>query len=314
MDQTISNTDFIDLPLHAQGKVRNIYDLGDSLVIVVTDRVSAFDVVFDELIPNKGVVLNSISAFWFDRLKHIMPNHVISTNPAYFPAGLSHYADRLAGRSMWVSKAKMLPAECIVRGYLEGSALKEYNRSGKVSGIPLPAGLRQGDKLPEPMFTPSTKAESGHDININFDDLTKLIGRKRAFEVRSNSLALYEAAAAYAAERGIILADTKFEFGLLDDRLIIADEIFTPDSSRFWAAETWEPGRPQVSFDKQYLREWLETLTWDKTPPPPALPQEVVDKTAAKYRQAYERLTGRDFTGAADACLWYTESPELTRQ
>ncbi len=313
MDQTISNTDFIDLPLHSQGKVRNIYDLGDSLVIVVTDRISAFDVVFAELIPNKGVVLNSISAFWFDRLKDLMPNHVLSTNPAYYPAGLSKYADRLAGRSMWVSKAKMLPAECIVRGYLEGSALKEYNHTGKVSGIPLPSGLRQGDKLPEPMFTPSTKAESGHDINITFDDLTKLIGRKRAFEVQSSSLALYEAAAAYAAGQGIILADTKFEFGLIDEKLVIADEIFTPDSSRFWAAETWEPGRPQTSFDKQYLREWLETLTWDKTPPPPTLPQAVIDKTAEKYRQAYERLTGREFTRAADACPWYTTSPELTR-
>lgn len=313
MDQAIRNTDFIDLPLYAQGKVRNIYDLGDSLVIIVTDRISAFDVVFNELIPDKGVVLNSISAFWFDLLDGILPNHVITTNPAHFPAGLDRCADRLAGRSMWVRKADMLPAECIVRGYLEGSALKEYNKTGMVGGIGLPAGLRQGDRLPEPMFTPSTKAEAGHDVNITFGELADLIGQAQAAEVREKSLALYGAAAACAAERGIILADTKFEFGHIDGRLTIADEIFTPDSSRFWAAETWQPGRAQASFDKQYLREWLETLTWDKTPPPPALPEAVIAQTAAKYRQAYERLTGRVFTTAAEACPWYAAAPDSIR-
>ncbi len=313
MDQTIRNTDFIDLPLKAAGKVRSIYDLGDSLVIVVTDRISAFDVVFNELIPDKGVVLNSISAFWFDLLDGVVPNHVLSTNPAHYPSGLDRYAEQLAGRSMWVRKAQMLPAECIVRGYLEGSALKEYRQTGSVSGVRLPAGLRQGDRLPEPMFTPSTKAEEGHDINITYSQLADMIGQAQAADVREKSLALYTAAAAYASERGIILADTKFEFGLIDGRLTIADEIFTPDSSRFWAAETWEPGRAQASFDKQYLREWLETLSWDKTPPPPTLPENVIAQTAAKYRQAYERLTGRTFTTAAEACPWYASAPDSVR-
>lgn len=305
MNKMIRNTDFIDLPVHAQGKVRSIYDLGDTLVIIVTDRISAFDVVFDELIPDKGIVLNSIAAFWFDYLKDVMPNHVLSTDPTQYPAGFSRYAEELAGRSMWVRKAQMLPAECIVRGYLEGSALKEYKANGTVSGIPLPEGLRQCDRLPEPMFTPSTKAESGHDINITFDELSGLVGAEQAAELRDKSIALYKAASEYALSRGIILADTKFEFGLIDGQMVIADEIFTPDSSRFWAVETYEPGRAQMSFDKQYLREWLETLDWDKTPPAPTLPEPVIEQTAAKYRKAYELLTGRTFGTAKDACPWY---------
>jgi len=313
MNSLIRNTDFIDLPVHAQGKVRSIYDLGDTLVIIVTDRISAFDVVFDELIPDKGIVLNSISAFWFDKLKDLVPNHVISTNPSVYPAGLSKYAAELAGRSMWVQKAKMFPAECIVRGYLEGSALKEYNRTGQVSGIVMPAGLRQGDRLPEPMFTPSTKAESGHDINITYDDLANLVGQSHAAQLREKSIALYQAASDYALSRGIILADTKFEFGMIEDKMVIADEIFTPDSSRFWAVETYEPGRAQASFDKQYLREWLETLDWDKTPPAPKLPESVISQTAAKYRMAYERLTGLPFSQASDACPWYAQIPEPNR-
>lgn len=313
MNQLIRNTDFIDLPVHAQGKVRSIYDLGDTLVIVVTDRISAFDVVFDELIPDKGIVLNSISAFWFDYLKDVMPNHVISTDPACYPNGLSRYASELAGRSMWVKKARMLPAECIVRGYLEGSALKEYKQAGTVSGIALPAGLRQADRLPAPMFTPSTKAESGHDTNITFDELTALVGPDQAAQLRDKSIALYQAASAYALSRGIILADTKFEFGLIDGQMVIADEIFTPDSSRFWDAETYEPGQAQKSFDKQYLREWLEDLDWDKTPPAPALPETVIGQTAAKYRMAYERLTGRTFNQASEACPWFAGFPESTK-
>lgn len=291
--KTLGNTDFIKLPLYARGKVRDIYDCGDALLIVVSDRISAFDVVFDQLIPDKGKVLNSIAAFWFDLTKHIIENHVITTDPAQYPEGLDQYADQLAGRSMLVKKAKMLPAECIVRGYLEGSALKEYQKSGSVSGIALPAGLRQADRLPEPLFTPSTKAESGHDVNIDYPALVELLGEEMAEKVRQKSLDLYTEAAAFALERGIILADTKFEFGLIDDELIVADEIFTPDSSRFWDLNEYEPGRAQKSFDKQYLREWLETLDWDKNPPAPKLPAEIIEKTAEKYRQAYTLLTGK---------------------
>jgi phosphoribosylaminoimidazole-succinocarboxamide synthase len=293
MSELMRDPDFIDLPLYVRGKVRNVYDLGDSLLIVVTDRISAFDVVFEELIPDKGKVLNSIAAFWFDYTRDIVPNHVISTDPHDYPHGLDRYADQLAGRSMWVRKAQMLPAECIVRGYLEGSALREYRQSGTVSGVRLPAGLRQGDRLPQPMFTPSTKAEEGHDVNITIEELGRLVGPSLATKLEEKSLALYSKAAAYAEQRGIILADTKFEFGLLDGHLVVADEIFTPDSSRFWDLADYEPGRPQKSFDKQYLREWLETLDWDKNPPPPHLPADVIAKTAAKYREAYERLTGK---------------------
>lgn len=293
MTTTLKDTDFIKLPLFVRGKVRNVYDLGDSLLIVVTDRISAFDVVFDELIPDKGKVLNSIAAFWFDYTKDILPNHVISTDPKEYPMGLSEFYEELKGRSMLVKKIEMLPAECIVRGYLEGSALKEYNASGTVSKILMPKGLRQADPLPEPIFTPSTKAEEGHDINISFDELCDLIGTDKATKLKDASLALYKKAAEYAKSRGIILADTKFEFGMVDGELVIADEIFTPDSSRFWDASEYEPGRAQKSFDKQYLREWLETLDWNKTYPAPTLPDEIIQKTAEKYREAYERLTGK---------------------
>ena len=294
MSSLLRDTSFIDRPVFIRGKVRDVYDLGDSLLIVVTDRISAFDVVFNELIPDKGVVLNSISAFWFDLTRDVVKNHVISTDPREYPQGFDQYADQLAGRSMLVRKIDMLPAECIVRGYLEGAALKEYNQTGMISGMPMPAGLRQADRLPEPIFTPSTKAESGHDVNITFDELCSLIDADLAAKVRDKSLEMYRFAARFAESRGIILADTKFEFGLLDGELVIADEIFTPDSSRFWEKAEYEPGRAQKSFDKQYLREWLETLDWDKTPPPPALPSEVIEKTAAKYRDAYYRLTGKE--------------------
>ena len=293
MSSLLRDASFIPLPLYIRGKVRDVYDLGDTLLMVVTDRISAFDVVFEELIPDKGTVLNSISAFWFDRMRPIVDNHVLSTDPAAYPQDLAQYADRLAGRSMWVRKVAMLPAECIVRGYLEGSALKEYRQSGTVGGMAMPKGLRQADKLPEPVFTPSTKEESGHDINITFNRLTDMIGSELADSVRSASLALYKEASAYAESCGIILADTKFEFGQAGGKLVVADELFTPDSSRFWEKSDYEPGRAQKSFDKQYLREWLETLDWDKTPPPPPLPSEVIEKTAAKYREAYERLTGK---------------------
>ncbi len=294
MSLLIGQTDFIHLPIYAQGKVRDIYDCGDALLIVVTDRISAFDVVFNELIPAKGRILNSIAAFWFEQTQSIIANHVISTDPADYPAGLSQYGQQLAGRSMLVKKARMLPAECIVRGYLEGSALREYRQNGTISGIRLPDNLQQADKLAQPLFTPSTKADSGHDVNIDFSALIALIGQEMAEKIRDKRLELYQFAADYALRRGIILADTKFEFGLIEDELVIADEIFTPDSSRFWDRADYQPGRPQNSFDKQYLRNWLETLDWDKNPPPPALPTQVIEGTAARYREAYRLLTGQD--------------------
>lgn len=290
----IKDTDFIDKPVMAKGKVRNIYDLGDSLLLVVTDRISAFDVIFDELIPDKGKVLSSISAFWFDFTKDIIPNHVITTDVSKYPQGFDKYADELDGRSMLVKKAQMLPAECIVRGYLEGSALKEYKANGTVGGIKMPEGMVQGDKLPEPLFTPSTKEESGHDINITYEQLIEKIGEEDAKALRDASLALYKKVSEYALTKGLILADTKFEFGKIDGVLTVCDEMFTPDSSRFWDAADYEPGRPQKSFDKQFLREWLETLDWDKTYPAPTLPQEIIDKTAEKYRECYSKITGKE--------------------
>ena len=290
----IKDTDFIDLPVFVKGKVRNVYDLGDSLLMVVTDRISAFDVVFDELIPNKGKVLSSISAFWFDFTKDILPNHVISTNPEEYPMGLSKYKEELQGRSMLVKKVKMLPAECIVRGYLEGSALKEYNANGTVGGIKMPEGLLQGDKLPSPLFTPSTKEDTGHDINITYDQLVDLIGIEDAQALRDSSLALYTKVSEYALTKGLILADTKFEFGKIDGQLVVADEMFTPDSSRFWDLSDYQTGRDQKSFDKQYLREFLETLDWDKTYPAPKLPDDVIAKTSEKYCECYSKLTGKE--------------------
>ena len=290
----IKDTDFIDLPVFCKGKVRNVYDLGDSLLMIVTDRISAFDVVFDELIPDKGKVLSSISAFWFDFTRDVIGNHVITTDVSEYPMGLDKFKDELQGRSMLVKKVDMLPAECIVRGYLEGSALKEYKKSGTVGGIKMPEGMVQGDKLPEPLFTPSTKEESGHDINITFDQLVDLIGEEDATALRDASLALYKKVSEFALTKGLILADTKFEFGKLDGKLVVADEMFTPDSSRFWDLEDYQPGRAQKSFDKQYLREWLETLDWDKTYPAPTLPEEIISKTAEKYRECYSRLTGKE--------------------
>ncbi|MBO4579391.1 MAG: phosphoribosylaminoimidazolesuccinocarboxamide synthase [Clostridiales bacterium] len=290
----IKDTDFIDLPVFCKGKVRNVYDLGDSLLMIVTDRISAFDVVFDELIPDKGKVLSSISAFWFDFTKDVIGNHVITTDVSQYPMGLDKYEEELSGRSMLVKKVDMLPAECIVRGYLEGSALKEYKKSGTVGGIKMPEGMVQGDKLPEPLFTPSTKEESGHDINITFEQLVDIIGEEDATALRDASLALYKKVSEFALTKGLILADTKFEFGKIDGKLVVADEMFTPDSSRFWDLADYQPGRAQKSFDKQYLREWLETLDWDKTYPAPTLPEEIINKTAEKYRECYSRLTGKE--------------------
>lgn len=289
----INDTDFIKLPLHIKGKVRNVYDLGDKLLIVVTDRISAFDVVFPDLIPNKGRVLNSISEFWFDYTKDIVDNHVITTDVSQYPEELSQFKEELSGRSMLVKKIKMVEAECIVRGYLEGSGLKDYKETGSICGIKLPEGLRQGDKLPEPIFTPSTKASEGHDQNVSFEELCNVIGTELANQLKEISIALYNKASKYAESKGIILADTKFEFGISDGKLIVADEMFTPDSSRFWDMKEYEPGRPQKSFDKQFLREYLESIKWDKNPPAPKLPEDVIRNTELKYIEAYERITGK---------------------
>lgn len=293
----LRNTNFIDLPVFIKGKVRDVYEVGsDMLLMIVTDRISAFDVVFDDLIPNKGVLLNGISEFWFDYCKDIIGNHVVTTDVSEYPMGLNKFKEELQGRSMLVKRVQMIEAECIVRGYLEGSGLKDYKATGEISGIRLPAGLKQADKLPEPIFTPSTKAKEGHDINVSFDYVREQIGEGLANELKDKTIALYKKASDYALSKGIIIADTKFEFGMLDGRMVIADEMFTPDSSRFWELADYEPGRAQKSFDKQYLREYLETLDWDKKPPAPKLPQDIIDKTVGKYREAYERLTGKKFS------------------
>ena len=289
----INDTSFIQLPLFIKGKVRNVYDLGDKLLIVVTDRISAFDVVFPNLIPNKGKVLNSISEFWFNYTSDLVGNHMITTDVDQYPEGLSKFKEELQGRSMLVKKIKMVEAECIVRGYLEGSGLKEYQKTGCICGIKLPEGLRQGDKLPEPIFTPSTKASEGHDENVSFEVLAEKIGMELAQKLRDTSITLYKKVSAYAESKGLILADTKFEFGMLDGELVVADEMFTPDSSRFWSMGEYEPGRPQKSFDKQFLRDYLETIKWDKKPPAPVIPDEIVKKTEEKYLEAYERLAGK---------------------
>lgn len=289
----INDTNFIDMPLYIKGKVRNVYDLADKLLIVVTDRISAFDVVFPNLIPNKGRVLNSISEFWFNYTSDIIGNHMITTDVSQYPNGLSKYVEELQGRSMLVHKVKMAEAECIVRGYLEGSGLKEYNTNGSICGIKLPAGMKQGDKLPEPIFTPSTKESEGHDENVTFEVLIDRIGLDMATRLRDASIALYKAASRYAESKGIILADTKFEFGMLDGKLVLADEAFTPDSSRFWELADYQPGKAQKSFDKQFVREYLEDIKWNKQPPAPELPEQVIKSTEARYVEAYERITGR---------------------
>ncbi len=276
----------------ASGKVREIFDLGEHLLFVATDRISAFDCILPNAIPHKGEVLTALSAFWFQRFGFVK-NHVVATDFAQFPAELKPFEEQLRGRSMIVRKAKPLPVECVVRGYLAGSGWKEYQTSQSICGIPLPAGLEQAQQLPETLFTPSTKAESGHDENISFDECRRILGDDLAEKVRTLSIRIYEEGRAYAKERGIILADTKFEFGLLDGELIIIDECLTPDSSRFWPANQYQLGISPPSFDKQFVRDYLETLDWDKTPPAPALPDEVVQKTSAKYLEAYERITGK---------------------
>lgn len=285
--------DLPGLPKVRSGKVREMFDLGDALLMVATDRISAFDVIMPNGIPRKGEVLTQISYFWFDRFASLAPNHLLIDRDDPFPEPLRPYADRLVGRSMVVKKAQPLAIECVVRGYLAGSGWKEYRRDGTVCGIRLPAGLTESAELPEPIFTPATKAEEGHDENIAYDQASDIVGSEVAARVRELSLQLYREGRAYARERGIIIADTKFEFGLLDGELILIDEVLTPDSSRFWPADAYEPGRSQPSFDKQFVRDYLETLSWEKTPPGPVLPPEITEKTSAKYLEAYERLVGR---------------------
>jgi phosphoribosylaminoimidazole-succinocarboxamide synthase len=283
------------LELHASGKVRDVYRVDtDRLLFVATDRISAFDYVLASGIPNKGRVLTQISLFWFDFLKDIVPNHLVTANVAEYPEPLKKYADQLRGRSMLVTRANMYPVECVVRGYLSGSGWKEYQQTGKVCGIELPKGMKESDKLPEPIFTPSTKAASGHDENISFDEMVKHVGRVDSEKLRELTLAVYKKAADYALTKGIIIADTKFEFGQTANGVILADEVLTPDSSRFWPADTYAPGKSQLSYDKQYVRDYLEEIHWEKKPPAPPLPDAVQQNTSAKYVEAYRKLTGKE--------------------
>lgn len=294
MAQLVLQTEFPDLKLAARGKVRDIYDLGNALLIVTTDRISAFDVIMNEGIPDKGYVLTQISCFWFRQMEDIIPNHIISTEVKDFPAECQKYADILEGRSMLVKKAQPLPAECIVRGYISGSGWKDYKATGAICGITLPAGMVESSKLEQPIFTPSTKAELGtHDENISFDKMVELCGKDVAEKVRDVTIKIYCKARDIADAKGIIIADTKFEYGIYNGELIIIDECMTPDSSRFWPKESYKPGGPQPSFDKQFLRDYLETLDWDKTAPAPPLPEEIVRKTGEKYMEALVKLTGK---------------------
>lgn len=289
----VTETHFPDLTLAQRGKVRDIYDLGDSLLMVASDRLSAFDVILAEPIPDKGKVLTRISAFWFEMMRPLIPNQILSVNVADFPSRCREYADLLQDRSMWVKKATPLPIECVVRGYISGSGWKSYQTDGTVCGIALPQGLKESEQLPEPIFTPSTKAPQGqHDENIPFERAAELIGGELAEKVRNLSLAIYQKGADYARTRGIIIADTKFEFGLIDDELVLIDELLTPDSSRFWPLDRYQPGGSQPSFDKQYVRDYLNGLDWDHQPPPPPLPDAVIENTRARYLEALKRLTG----------------------
>ena len=290
----ILETDLAGVERHGRGKVRDVYRIDDRLLIVATDRISAFDYILATGIPDKGRVLTQLSIFWFDFLKDLTPNHFLSARVEDYPEQLPGFRDQLEGRSMLVKRANMIEIECVARGYISGSGWKEYCERGTVCDIPLPPGLRESDRLPEPIFTPATKAQSGHDENISFDRACSMIGEDLAKRVRDLTLSIYTRAARYAETRGIIIADTKFEFGFVGDELVLGDEVLTPDSSRFWPAETYQPGGPQFSFDKQFVRDYLESIHWNKQPPAPALPAEVAEKTSDKYRQAYRVLTGHE--------------------
>jgi phosphoribosylaminoimidazole-succinocarboxamide synthase len=290
----IMQTDMPGVTLRGRGKVRDIYDLGEHFLIVATDRLSAFDVVLPTPIPDKGKVLSQMSGFWFDHFKTFVSNHVISTKVEDYPQVVQPFREQLEGRSMLVRKAKVFPIECVARGFLTGSGLKDYNRTGEVSGIRLPAGLRESDRLPEPIFTPATKAETGHDENISESQAAKIIGADNLKRLKELTLSIYTQAVDFAAKRGIIVCDTKFEFGIIDGNIAIVDEMLTPDSSRFWPAGQYAPGKPQPSFDKQFVRNYLEQIGWNKQPPAPELPKDIVEATSAKYREALRILTGRE--------------------
>lgn len=291
----ILSTNLGTTPLLGRGKVRDLYAVDGALLLVATDRISAFDHVLGSAIPGKGKILTQISLFWFDLLRDLVPNHLITAEVSEFPAELEPYRDQLEGRAMLVKRAKMFPVECVARGYLAGSGWKEYQDHGTVCGIPLPAGLKEGSRLPEPIFTPATKSQGGtHDENISFESMERMLGREDAAELQRLTLAIYARAAAHAEERGLMLADTKFEFGRTEQGIILADEVLTPDSSRFWEASAWKPGGAQPSFDKQFVRDYLESIHWNKQAPAPALPDAVVERTQQKYLEAYRRLTGQD--------------------
>jgi len=282
------------LTLHARGKVRDIYEAGEHLLFLASDRISAFDHVLPTLIPDKGKVLTQLSLFWFDFFRDVVPNHVITSRLAEYPEPLRYMEEQLRGRSMLVRRAKMFPVECVARGYLSGSGWKDYQNTQAICGIGLPAGLRESDRLPQPIFTPATKSSSGHDINISLDEMTKIVGRDTAEKLRELTLQIYTLAVNHAATRGIIIADTKFEFGIIDGKIALTDEVLTPDSSRFWPAESYRPCGPQLSYDKQYVRDYLESIRWDKNPPAPPLPDPVVEKTREKYIHAYRQLSGKE--------------------
>ncbi len=284
-----------NVDLHARGKVRDIFEAGPDLLMVATDRISAFDVVLPQPIPDKGRVLSGLSLYWFDKSRDLVPNHLISADVSAFPEPFPGDRDWLAGRAMLVQRAEVVPIECVARGYLSGSGWKEYQANGRVCGIELPQGLVESDRLPEPIFTPATKEATGHDVNISLDQMAERVGRGLAERLKELTLGLYEFGVQHALERGIVLADTKFEFGFAGGELILIDEALTPDSSRFWPADRYEPGHAQPSFDKQYVRDWLDARGWDHEPPPPDLPEEVVEQTAGRYREAYERITGEPF-------------------
>src|ERR1700734_384109 len=293
LDSVLLRSDYPELELHASGKVRDVYSLdGNHLLFVATDRISAFDYVLATGIPHKGRVLTQISLFWFDFLKDIVPNHFVTADVTDYPAAIHGHAEELRGRSMMVMRAEMFPVECVARGYLSGSGWKEYRATGAVCGIKLPAGLKESDQLPEPIFTPATKATTGHDINISFEEMCKLVDPELSLQLRDITLRIYKKAADYARQRGIIIADTKFEFGQTAQGITLADEVLTPDSSRFWPADKYDPGRSQESYDKQYVRDYLEEIHWNKQPPAPALPHDVALRTSEKYLEAYQKITG----------------------
>jgi len=295
LDSVLLRTNFPELKLRVSGKVRDVYDLDpEHLLFVATDRISAFDYVLATGIPHKGSVLTQLSLFWFDFLRNIVPNHLVTADVSRYPEAARKHADQLRGRSMMVLRGEMVPVECVVRGYISGSAWKEYKASGKVCGIQLPSGLKESDKLPEPIFTPAIKATTGHDENISFDEMVRVAGSEVSEQLRDLSLKVYGAASDYARTKGIIIADTKFEFGRTQHGMTLADEVLTPDSSRFWPADDYQPGRAQSSYDKQYVRDYLEEIRWNKQPPAPALPPDVARRTSEKYLEAYHRLTGRE--------------------